>query len=52
MAKKKKEFTFSEVGTIIENSIKTTSIVIEDVNSNTNREFIGTGIYLLNALCA
>lgn len=52
MAKKKggKEFTFSEVGNLIEDSIKSTSILVDDGKEALKREYLKTGIYLLNAL--
>jgi RecA/RadA recombinase len=51
MAKKKgKEFTFSEVGNLIEDSIKSTSILVDDGSEASKREYLKTGIYLLNAL--
>lgn len=48
--KKGKEFSFSEIGTLIESSIEKTSILIETESNQVKKELIGTGIYLLNAL--
>lgn len=48
--KKGKEFSFSEIGSLIETSIEKTSILIETQDNQIKKEFIGTGIYLLNAL--
>jgi RecA/RadA recombinase len=51
MAKKNKgKFDFSKVGKIMDGISEKTSIVIEDANAANSREFIDTGIYILNAL--
>lgn len=48
MAKKKEGFTFSDIGKLFDNSIQSTAIVIEKVNKP--KEFISTGIYMLDAV--
>ena len=48
--KKGKEFSFSEIGSLIESSIEKTSILIETEQNQVKKELIGTGVYLLNAL--
>lgn len=52
MAKKKSKgkFEFSKIGKIVSGISDKTSIVVEDSDTNTKKEFIGTGIYVLNAL--
>ncbi len=51
MAKKNKgRFEFSKVGKIMDGISEKTSIQIEDVSESSSREFIDTGIYILNAL--
>lgn len=47
MSKKKKEFKFSEIGTIMDNISKKVPIQLERENKEV--EFISTGIYVLNA---
>lgn len=55
MAKSKKEaFSFSEMGDLLRSVEKDTGIVVKDLNSETfrklnNDDYIGTGIYVLNA---
>jgi len=50
MAKSKGKFEFSKIGKIMEGISEKTGITIEDAGGNKGREFIDTGIYILNAL--
>lgn len=52
MAKKnnKGKFEFSKIGAIMDGISEKTGIIIEDEGGNKGREFIDTGIYILNAL--
>jgi len=51
MAKKSKgKFEFSKIGKIMDGISEKTGIIIEDCGSTEGREFIDTGIYILNAL--
>lgn len=51
MAKKNKgKFEFSKIGKIMDGISEKTGIIIEDEGGNKGREFIDTGIYILNAL--
>lgn len=52
MAKQKsngKSFSFSEIGDLIKDISKKIPIIIADENEDKNREYIDTGIYILNA---
>jgi RecA/RadA recombinase len=48
--KKGKEFSFSEIGSLIESSIEKTSILVETETNQVKKELIGTGVYILNAM--
>lgn len=52
MAKKKgkKKFEFSQIGKIMDGISDKTNVLIEDESSSKGREFIDTGVYILNAL--
>lgn len=52
MAKKnsKGKFEFSKIGKIMDGISEKTGIIIEDAEGSSGREFIDTGIYILNAL--
>lgn len=51
MAKKSKgKFDFSKIGKIVSGISEKTGILVEDSDNVTKKEFIGTGIYVLNAL--
>lgn len=52
MAKKKSKgkFEFSKIGKIVSGISDKTGIQIEDSNNMETKEFIGTGVYVLNAL--
>jgi RecA/RadA recombinase len=48
MAKKKEGFTFTDVGKLFDESIQSTSVIVE--KKNKEKEFISTGIYMLDAV--
>ena len=51
MAKKTKgKFEFSKIGNLVSGISEKTGILVEDNDSINKKEFIGTGIYILNAL--
>ena len=51
MAKKSKgRFEFSKIGKLVSGISEKTGILVEDSSNVTEKEFIGTGIYILNAL--
>jgi len=51
MAKKSKgRFEFSKIGKIVSGISEKTGILVEDSTNISEKEFIGTGIYILNAL--
>jgi RecA/RadA recombinase len=51
MAKKstKGEFSFSEIGSLMQDISKSVPIIIADDNEEKNKKFLDTGIYILNA---
>ena len=51
MAKKKKgKFEFSKIGNLVSGISEKTGILVEDSKNISSKEFISTGIYILNAL--